>query len=121
MNLSKAQINFLNEKFFRYNAESSPSFRVAEKLLETGECIVSGEGRIWNGGVGNFIKICSVPNGVGCSLLQLNRVEFLESDWVKKFIKEERDSLESRIDKLKLSIKDLDQLLGYEEESNPFD
>lgn len=69
-------------KFFE--TKEFPDWKViAEKLIETGECIVAGKDCIWIGGIGNFISTKPADNAVGCSLYTFNLEYFKTSEWYK--------------------------------------
>ena len=51
----------------------------AEKLLDTGKCIVAGRTRIWLGGIGNFITYEEAKDAVDCTLYTFDLESFLDS------------------------------------------
>lgn len=66
------QREFLLEYFFKN--ESCPGWRdIAIKLLNTGQCIVPGKDKLWQGGIGNFIKTSIEPDMIGCLLYKLKK------------------------------------------------
>ncbi len=114
MNLVKIQIDFLVEELF--GSDKLPgSRRIAEQLLATGSCIVAGDGNVWVGGVGNFIRRRPAENAVDCTLLTLDikgllrgvgeskiadiRLEFL-NDQLEK-VQAERDAIEALVEHCK--------------------
>ena len=80
--LSFEQKEFIKKCFFG-NSQIGDS--VADKLLDSGECIVcTMYGDIWTGGISNFIKIDTVENGVDCVKYTLDFDTFLDTAWYKE-------------------------------------
>lgn len=83
-NLTQTQKEFILEHFFR--KEEIPGWRnIATKLLDNGECIVAGDGCIWNGGIGNFINLEKAQNAVDCTLYKFDLELLLSSLWFKEY------------------------------------
>lgn len=100
--MNSIQKNWLLETFFK-NEEFAGWRGIAEKLIDTGNCVTTNQGKdIWIGGVGNFIK--SEPYGGGVDLILLtfdvkefcsvNNMFFLERyKWELNRVQEEQDKL----------------------------
>jgi hypothetical protein len=110
MKLTDKQIEFLAEKFFTSQTCWPGAGRIANELLVAGECIVAGEGRIWHGGVGNFICSKPVPGAVGCSLLRFDLDGFLSRPWVREYIAAAEAELRLAAEDLQASIAALREL-----------
>lgn len=108
MKLTKNQKHFILENFFKLN--SVPGwYHIASNLIENGNCIVAGNGNIWYGGIGNFIKNKSAENAIDCSHLFFDLDEFLKSDYFKDTkqyhvndLIEQQRKLESQLNELYL-------------------
>jgi hypothetical protein len=61
-NLTQHQIDFLLEYFFKH-PEFSGWKNIATKLILNGKCIVGNVSSLWNGGIGNFIKVGDCEEG----------------------------------------------------------
>jgi len=93
--LTGNQINYL-KGFFGEDNEN-----VANKLLTTGKCVVAGDGKLWHGGIGNFIRITDAEDFVDCKHLNFDVDEFLSSEWFKESLQNEIQDNENIIDSLK--------------------
>lgn len=80
--LTSIQKEFLLEYFFK-NGKYAGWRNIAEKLIETGQCIVAGENCIWIGGVGNFIKMEDAKDAIDCSLYKFDLEYFMTSQYYK--------------------------------------
>lgn len=84
--MTEHQKKFLLDTFFK-NERYPGWIGIATDLLEKGECLVSGEECIWQGGIGNFIKVIDPPpayfHGGGCVLYQFDRT-FFDSEWCQE-------------------------------------
>ena len=81
--LTDFQKEFILKNFFEN--ETYPGWRnIAIKLLEKGKCIVAGNGCIWIGGIGNFIKTETAKDAVDCTLYKFDLDYFLTSEWYKE-------------------------------------
>jgi hypothetical protein len=110
MKLIDKQIGFLTEKFFTGQTDMPGAGRIANELLITGSCTVAGDGRLWNGGVGNFIRSEHAPGAVGCSLLRFDLAGFLSSSWVQEYIATSEKDLRVEVEDLQASITALQAL-----------
>jgi len=77
------QIEFIKKYFFK-NEEYAGWDNIATRLLQEGSCIVAGHGKLWSGGIGNFIKTSPAENAFTCSLLTFDKDSFLQSAWFKE-------------------------------------
>lgn len=85
--LSKYQTEFLLQHFFK--DEKFAGWReIANKLLETGECIVAGSACIWYGGIGNFIETKPAEGAINCLLYKFDLDNFLTSALYESIKKE---------------------------------
>jgi hypothetical protein len=82
--LTEYQKNFILEHFFSNEDYKFTWKRIATALLDTGECLVSSDNSIWNGGIGNFIKTETPENAIGCLLYKFDLDYFLTSLWYKE-------------------------------------
>lgn len=97
--LVQSQIEFLASKFF--DCQSLPgATQIARELLAYGRCIVAGDGIIWRGGVGNFIRRDICENSVGCTTLYFDLAAFLTWSPVIDRISEELALLDEQKTKL---------------------
>lgn len=98
---------FKNEKY--------PGWKnIAEKLIDTGECIVSGNECIWKGGIGNFISTKPAENAIDCSLYTFNLNSFKTSEYYKEtkdnYLEElnlQKTELEKQLLQLQQEIKEI--------------
>lgn len=81
--LTDYQKNFILENCFK-NEEYAGWKNIATKLLETGRCIVAGNGCIWHGGIGNFIKTEEAKDAIDCTLYKFDLEYFLSSEWYRE-------------------------------------
>jgi hypothetical protein len=102
MKLTDTQISILIDAFFLTEASYPGLAEISRRLLLEGECIVAGNGQLWNGGVGSFIRVTVAKDAVGCAKLTLDREALLSTPWVK-------ENLESRIDALRLQTNKLQE------------
>lgn len=80
---------------------------IADSLLESGECIVAGNGRIWIGGIGDFIKVSTAPNLIGCSILKFDIAVFLSSELFKHTKESYLEQIRNDIEKLEMEYEDI--------------
>lgn len=85
MKLTGEQIDFIKEYFFK-REDLACWESIVDKLLKDGSCIVAGTGKLWYGGVGNFIQRTPAENAVDCSLLTFQREEFLASEYFRSHL-----------------------------------
>jgi hypothetical protein len=111
MKLNQQQIDFLLTLFTGPNDLPGIS-AISRQLLTDGCCIVAGNGRHWNGGVGNFISSEEVPTAVGCTMLRLNLEGLLSSPWLREYIGICRLELLEQAEKLDHEIGALGDLLS---------
>lgn len=78
--LTNYQKEFILNYFFK-DEKYAGWKNIGTQLLESGECVVAGTKCIWNGGIGNFIKVNKAENFVDCSLYKFDLDEFLSSQW----------------------------------------
>jgi hypothetical protein len=98
--LTEDQIKIL-ERFFLKRENTLPSeMQIAYTLLRRGRCVVAGDGCIWTGDAGNFIRVTPAPDAVGCSLLELDLSCFLRSGYVQALLAEQDDTLIKKRDEL---------------------
>jgi hypothetical protein len=80
MKLTERQVELLVGGFFDTQTGFPGAAAIARELLGNGTCVVAGDGVIWRGGVGNFIRIDrNIPGFVGCSRLTLDFERFLST------------------------------------------
>jgi hypothetical protein len=89
-------------KFFErdINTDRYPGWKgIAENLINHGGCIVPGDKCIWQGGIGNFIKL-SEPEiaAIGCLMYKFDAQYFLTSEMYKY-------AKEYRLQEIKASLK----------------
>jgi hypothetical protein len=94
---------FTNEEFAGYR-------NVAEKLLNTGQCIVAGKDCIWKGGIGNFIKTSNAEDAIDCLLYKFDLEYFLSSEWYKERRQNFLSMLENELKELKQKVEDINEL-----------
>lgn len=101
--LTQIQKEFLLDYFFK-DERFAGWKNIATKLLEKGRCIVAGTDCIWNGGIGNFIKLSLAENTYGCLLYEFDLDNFLSSKFYKEISGEYIDILagEKRVSDQKL-------------------
>lgn len=74
------QKNWLLETFFK-NEQFAGWKNIAEKLIDTGSCVTTNQGKkIWVGGIGNFIKSKPYEGGVDLIELTFDVKEFCSKD-----------------------------------------
>ncbi len=67
-----------------FENEKYPGWKnIAEKLIETGKCIVAGDECIWKGAIGHFIHTTKAEGAIGCSLYTFDLEYFKTSEWYK--------------------------------------
>lgn len=104
------QREFLLEYFFKN--ESCPGWRdIAIKLLNTGQCIVPGKDKLWQGGIGNFIKTSIEPDMIGCLLYKFDLNIFLTSNWYKQIKEQYLFQLLEKKTRLEQEIIDITNLI----------
>lgn len=97
-------LNFFEEK-------NCPGWKtIAEKLLSAGQCIVAGEDRIWNGGIGNFIKVDPAKDSYKCSVYTFDLESFLSSEWFEQAKDFEILTLNAKIEISKSKLEDISKL-----------
>lgn len=99
--LTENQITYL-KRFFEDEHNN-----VADKLLRNGKCVVAGDGKLWHGGIQNFITITDAEDSVDCSQLNFDVDEFLSSQWFKGTVQSHIGHRESEIEKLRAEINDI--------------
>lgn len=99
--LTENQIKYL--KMFFGNEHSN----VADKLLRNGKCVVAGDGKLWHGGIGNFIRNTDAEDFVDCTQLNFDVDVFLSSQWFKGTVQSHIGHRESEIEKLRTEIIDI--------------
>lgn len=104
--LTEYQKEFLFERFFRTSRYSSWK-ELANSLLENGKCLVAKRDPIWIGGIGNFIKIRDISDGVGVSLYTFDLENFIQSAFYKEFLQYQLSELAERQRK---AIKEFDEI-----------
>ncbi len=95
--LTNSQKEFVLHNFFT-NSTFHGWKNIAEKLIDTGKCVVAGKECIWRGGIGNFIKVENFEQGVDCLMYTFDLTGFLVSEYYRltarqllKGITEEKD------------------------------
>lgn len=99
--------------FFKHN--HYPGWEnIAEKLIDSGECIVAGTLCIWYGGIGNYIKSKPHENAFNCSIYTFDLANFKESAWFKErrkeyvlTLQEEYNNRNKELTQLKTEIEEL--------------
>lgn len=99
--LTEYQIDYL-KGFFNYEYPN-----VSDKLLRNGKCVVAGDGKLWHGGIGNFIRITDAEDFVDCSQLNFDIDEFLSSEWFKEVHQDDIDHNEIQLENLKNKVIDI--------------
>jgi hypothetical protein len=94
---------FTNEEFAGYR-------NIAEKLLNTGQCIVAGKECIWKGGIGNFIKTSNAEEAVDCLLYEFDLEYFLSSEWYKERRLNILSMLSNEIKEVQTRFEDISEL-----------
>jgi hypothetical protein len=88
---------FIRNQFFKSDHPQAKA--ASDALLDCGTCVVSGDGRIWIGGVGNFIKRNTEENFVGCTRLNFDKEAFLKSEFyqahARRYIEEIQKEIEA--------------------------
>jgi hypothetical protein len=108
--LTQPQKKFLLENFFK--KEEIPGWKnIAEKLLETGKCIVAGDTCIWKGGIGYFIGTKDVKDAVGCIEYVFALEMFLSSKWYEDFKAEYIEQLKTKIEVLRFEQTNIEKLV----------
>jgi hypothetical protein len=115
--MTENQINFLLDKFFQHNhaPKDFPGWKgIAKKLIENGKCTVAGNGELWWGGIGNFIKVTPAPDAVDCSLLTFDVDEFTSTN--NRYFAEAYDAhvnhLEQEQSRIQLELEDVHALVS---------
>lgn len=108
--LSTNQLDFLVEKFF-YVESVAGSAQIARQLLQNGHCVVAGGGRVWYGGVGNFLTAVPAKDAVGCTHLSIDVDEFLSSVWAQQELSDREQTLRKKIRELQDSLAALRRLM----------
>jgi len=81
--LTEYQKEFLLNTFFKN--DYYPGWKnIATKLLDNGSCVVAGDGCIWKGGIGNFIKTEVANDFVDCTLYKFDFDYFATSYMFKE-------------------------------------
>jgi hypothetical protein len=100
--LTPIQKQFLLDVFF-VNEKYAGWRNIATHLLEMSKCIVAGTENIWNGGIGNFIKVSPAKDAIECSLYEFDLNEFLSSELYKhtkesyiEDLTKEKDAIEKK-------------------------
>jgi hypothetical protein len=109
--LTKNQKEFILNHFFKN--DSYPGWKnIGISLLENGYSIVAGNGCIWHGGIGNFIKLENTTEFIDCTKYIFDLDNFLTSAWYKEISDNYIDILKDK--KIEISKK----LIELEEEYN---
>lgn len=99
--MNEIQIKFIVDHFFRSHHV------IANELVKMGKLIVAGDGNLWSGGVGNFIKKKPAPGSIGCTLLIFDKDEFLKSLYFKEY---KREFIEQKMEKIKIEMLAVDMV-----------
>ena len=108
-NLTAFQKNFILNTFFVRNDYDGWK-NLGTKLIEKGECIVAGRTKIFNGGVGNFIKTEESEDYVDCIKYKFDLEEFLSSQLYKHTKESYLENLNDRLASLESEIKEVSEL-----------
>ena len=120
MKLTINQIDILIQACFTAEEESPPGLaEISRRLLSAGECIVAGTGRLWNGGVGNFIRVTATEDAVGCVKLTLDRESLLSSLWVREILGMSVGPLRDQVVKLQEQVDAVCDLINLASELHP--
>jgi len=83
--LEDSQIEFIINHFFKHD-EYSGWHNIATALLDHGYCFVPGTKCVWQGGIGNFIKVEEFPELIDCVKYTFYLEEFLSSLWLNDVV-----------------------------------
>jgi len=117
--MKKAQKEFLLKTFFETDRFAGWK-NIAEALIDTGKCIVAGEGSLWVGGIGNFIKTNPAQNAIDCTELTFDLKSFVSTDNLYftegfnshiEWLKAEKTKKEEYLKYLSDSIESLESLI----------
>ena len=108
--LKKAQKDLCLEIFKSFtNEDKFPGWgNIAEKLINTGKCIVAGDECIWKIGVGNFIKTSHAKGTVGCLLYKFDADDFIKSELYKEIRNNKIIELKKEINEQKVKLEELE-------------
>ena len=96
---------------FFTNPSHSEWKSIANKLIDTGEAIVAGDECIWNGGIGNFIRISTNPDYFGCLVYKFDLSYFLKSGWCREHLESIVEYHKIELEKYQLIVTELNKLL----------
>lgn len=104
--LNDNQFRFLMSFFVEETGPAS-HHTIATKLIRDGICIVAGDGKIWEGGIGNFINIRSADHAINCSELTFDLAYFLSSEWFKSGLTNKMQIVKSDLDSAQKNYNDI--------------
>lgn len=110
MKLTEYQKTFLIDKFFKLNDSFIYWQNIANKLIDDGECIATGDKCIWVGGIGNFIRISKPNNLVGCIKYEFKFDEFINSEYFRVVSSQYTNNLDDTINKLKQEYNEVSSI-----------
>ena len=99
--LTESQITYLKGFFHDEYPE------ISDKLLRKGKCVVAGEGKLWHGGIGNFIRITDAEDFVDCKQLNFDVDMFLSSEWFKEVLIDDIEQYNIQLINLTGMVNDL--------------
>jgi hypothetical protein len=99
--LTESQITYLKSFF------GDVYQNISDKLLRNGKCVVAGDGKLWHGGIGNFIRITDAEDFVDCKQLNFDVDEFLSSEWFKGSTQHYIERRELEIEQLRANLIDI--------------
>lgn len=113
--MNEIQSNWIIDEFFKPDAQTARNFagwrNIAKKLVEEGKCITT-TGKIWIGGIGNFIKERPYEAGVDLVELSFDVESFTSSSnlyfkeiWFQRM--KEIQTEEEKINERKLAISSI--------------
>ena len=97
--LTEKQIEYIVNHFFK-NDDFAGWKTIAVSLLMTGKCIVAGDGCVWVGGIGNFIKTNKADGFYGCTEYVFDLEVFLSCLWYKEYTEIYLNDLYDKINEL---------------------
>ena len=119
MNLTVAQKEFLLTFFSSsIDTEKIRGWKnIAEKLLDTGKCIVAGDECIWVGSIGNFNRTKNADGAVGCLEYSFDVENFITSEWFKSTLKGHKSFVKDELRKLETDYttkkKNLEEIINW--------
>lgn len=106
---TKIQEDWLLGSFF-YLPSCAGWRTIASRLIQDGKCIVAGDGKIWIGGVGNFIKTSPAEGAVSCTLLTFQHEEFFAWEEYKNALEAELTIRNTDLRVLQVQVSELSLL-----------